>query len=215
MNQCKALNFQIAKEEPVNAELDFYGEIIQGSGGIKYETDPTVPAWAKEPTKPSYTADEVGAVPITRKIADIPLDADISVEELKNGLLKNYLEVTSRYVESLDDLFSATGGYTGTSSSKVFFGYIRLQEDDPNYGKLPYSVYLAFAFKGDVICLDTNTFLWYTISQSYTDAGFGYSVRVADNYATKEYVDGLVGDIETALDSIIAIQENLIGGATE
>ena len=34
-------------------------------------------------------------------------------------------------------------------------------------------------------------------------------------YATEAYVDGLVGDIETTLDSIIAIQENLIGGATE
>lgn len=29
------------------------------------ETDPTVPAWAKEPTKPTYTADEVGARPDT------------------------------------------------------------------------------------------------------------------------------------------------------
>ena len=27
------------------------------------ESDPTVPAWAKEPTKPTYTADEVGALP--------------------------------------------------------------------------------------------------------------------------------------------------------
>ena len=30
-------------------------------GGIKEETDPTVPSWAKEPTKPTYTASEVGA----------------------------------------------------------------------------------------------------------------------------------------------------------
>lgn len=29
------------------------------------ETDPTVPAWAKAPQKPSYTAAEVGALPIT------------------------------------------------------------------------------------------------------------------------------------------------------
>ena len=29
------------------------------------ETDPTVPAWAKQPTKPTYTADEVGALPNT------------------------------------------------------------------------------------------------------------------------------------------------------
>ena len=30
---------------------------------LTQETDPTVPAWAKEPTKPSYTASEVGADP--------------------------------------------------------------------------------------------------------------------------------------------------------
>lgn len=31
------------------------------------ETDPTVPSWAKEPTKPRYTANEVGALPDTTK----------------------------------------------------------------------------------------------------------------------------------------------------
>lgn len=31
-------------------------------GAIAYETDPTVPEWAKQPQKPTYTADEVGAV---------------------------------------------------------------------------------------------------------------------------------------------------------
>lgn len=29
------------------------------------ETDPTVPAWAKEPNKPTYTAEDVGARPNT------------------------------------------------------------------------------------------------------------------------------------------------------
>ena len=32
------------------------------------ETDPTVPSWAKQSTKPSYTASEVGALPSTTKI---------------------------------------------------------------------------------------------------------------------------------------------------
>lgn len=34
-----------------------------GGGGIAEETDPTVPAWAKQPSKPTYTAAEVGARP--------------------------------------------------------------------------------------------------------------------------------------------------------
>ena len=35
-----------------------------------------------------------------------------------------------------------------------------------------------------------------------------------DELATKDYVDEKVGDIEAALDGIIAIQESLIGGET-
>lgn len=37
--------------------------INEGGGGIVTEEDPTVPAWAKNPTKPAYTAQEVGALP--------------------------------------------------------------------------------------------------------------------------------------------------------
>ena len=36
------------------------------------ETDPTVPAWAKQATKPSYTAAEVGALPDTVAIPVVP-----------------------------------------------------------------------------------------------------------------------------------------------
>lgn len=38
------------------------------TGGIIEETDPTVPDWAKNPKKPTYTASEVGALPDTTKI---------------------------------------------------------------------------------------------------------------------------------------------------
>ena len=34
-----------------------------GNGGDFKEKDPTVPSWAKQPTKPTYTAKEVGALP--------------------------------------------------------------------------------------------------------------------------------------------------------
>ncbi len=36
------------------------------------ETDPTVPDWAKQPTKPEYTAAEVGALPDTTEIPVVP-----------------------------------------------------------------------------------------------------------------------------------------------
>lgn len=40
----------------------------QAPSGVTEETDPTVSEWAKQPTKPSYTADEVGALPVGTKI---------------------------------------------------------------------------------------------------------------------------------------------------
>lgn len=48
-----------------------------GSGGILKETDPTVPDWAKQPNKPTYTASEVGARPDTwmPSAADVGADA--------------------------------------------------------------------------------------------------------------------------------------------
>lgn len=44
-----------------NDFTDAYKEKLEDLENITFEeTDPTVPAWAKEPTKPSYTAEEVG-----------------------------------------------------------------------------------------------------------------------------------------------------------
>ena len=43
------------------------------------EEDPTVSAWAKADTKPTYTASEVGAVPTTRKVNSKALSSDITL----------------------------------------------------------------------------------------------------------------------------------------
>lgn len=53
------------------------------------ETDPTVPSWAKEPTKPSYTATEVGALP-----ADTPIPSKVSDLENDLGFLTNEVDPT-------------------------------------------------------------------------------------------------------------------------
>lgn len=49
-------------------------ELTNDSGFITgyTETDPTVPAWAKSATKPTYTASEVGALPNTTVIPTVP-----------------------------------------------------------------------------------------------------------------------------------------------
>lgn len=67
----------------------------EGGGGITEETDPTVPAWAKNPTKPNYTATEVGAdasgtaeskVSAHNAAADAHNDIRLSVQDLTDRL---------------------------------------------------------------------------------------------------------------------------------
>lgn len=54
------------------------------------ETDPTVPAWAKAETKPTYTAQEVGALPADTEIPIIP--TNISAFNNDTGYLTSYTE---------------------------------------------------------------------------------------------------------------------------
>lgn len=67
----------------------------ESGGGITEETDPTVPAWAKNPTKPNYTATEVGAdasgtaeskVSAHNAAADAHNDIRLSVQDLTDRL---------------------------------------------------------------------------------------------------------------------------------
>lgn len=60
-------NAQIARGDHAHAQY------------LTAETDPTVPAWAKTETKPTYTAAETGSVPVTRKVAGKALDADVTL----------------------------------------------------------------------------------------------------------------------------------------
>ena len=99
------------------------------------ETDPTVPKWAKQPTKPTYTADEVGALPDTTVIP-----TKVSQLENDNGYLTEHQDISGKA-----DKATTLGGY-----------------------------------------------------------------GITDAY-TKTEIDSLVGDIETALDNIIAIQNRLMG----
>jgi len=54
------------KDNPHNVTKEHIGvtkvsDLENDSGFLNVETDPTVPTWAKQPNKPSYTPQEVGA----------------------------------------------------------------------------------------------------------------------------------------------------------
>ena len=64
----------------------------QASGGITEETDPTVPGWAKNPTKPPYTAAEVGALPDTTK--NLPNPCALTITGAVNAVYDGIAPVT-------------------------------------------------------------------------------------------------------------------------
>lgn len=88
----------------------------QQSGTGSEETDPTVPNWAKQPNKPIYTADEVGALPDTTKIpsktSDLQNDSGFLTEhqDLSGYALK------SEVPKSASDVGADAAG---TAESKV------------------------------------------------------------------------------------------------
>ena len=78
------------------------------SGGVSKETDPTVPDWAKEPQKPTYTASEVGALPdstqIPNALSDLVedsvhrtvTDAEKATWNAKSNFSGNYNDLTNK-----------------------------------------------------------------------------------------------------------------------
>ena len=71
------------------------------------ETDPTVPAWAKQTNKPTYTASEVGALPDTTVIPTVPTNVSAFTNDA--GYLTKH--------QSLDGL--ATEDYVDTQIAAI------------------------------------------------------------------------------------------------
>lgn len=70
-------NAIVEEEEVISAALNDLNSKIENM--VVEETDPTVPEWAKQETKPSYTASEVGAVPTTRTVNGKSLSSNITL----------------------------------------------------------------------------------------------------------------------------------------
>lgn len=84
------------------------------------ETDPTVPAWAKQSTKPSYTASEVGALPTGTTLDNIP---DGTTRKLSNYATQanftahtgdSSIHITTGDVKSQIEAYNYITGYTET-----------------------------------------------------------------------------------------------------
>lgn len=87
------------------------------------ETDPTVPAWAKESKKPSYTASEVGALPDSTHIPSTVAE----LSDAGNYALKSDLTNVYKYKGSKATLAELPS--TGNTAGDVW----NVEETDMNY----------------------------------------------------------------------------------
>ena len=120
---------------------DTYNLVDETSGYIKNytETDPTVPSWAKQSSKPTYTAAEVGALPdstvIPSKTSDLTNDSGflttdsdekLAISQVSGGvvtypILGNSIAASTRQYDAIGFSYQATNS-SGTGQSRLFLG---------------------------------------------------------------------------------------------
>ena len=108
--------------ENVQAELAILHNVVDGGYFLTEETDPTVPSWAKQSSKPTYTASEVGAIPTTAKGAAngvAPLDTNGLIA---SAYLPSYVDDVLEYATRAG--FPAMGEtgkiYVDTDTNKTY-----------------------------------------------------------------------------------------------
>lgn len=153
-------------------------DLSNDSGFISSESDPTVPSWAKASTKPAYTAAEVGAQvePLIGQIDDnvasnyvTPLQVAVAVYAGRQAFVSTTYNTAPLMFSTFNIAADATTGH-GIVTSTLFMGLVM--------GTLT----------GDV-----STGVW------SADINFLVNDTQLGSYATTQYVDDLVGDVESAL----------------
>ena len=143
-------------------------ELQNDSGFLSSETDPTVPSWAKNPTKPQYTAQEVGALPsntfIPSKTSQLTNDdntvKDSSYVHTDNNFTtvsKNKIDANETNITKLTKRTDMVAGSVTLSNSQAFpFNNsqvtvpISVERDNQDY-IVDYEVTEAVGNVGDIV----------------------------------------------------------------
>ena len=144
------------------------------------ETDPTVPSWAKQANKPTYTAAEVGALPASTVIPTVPTNVSAFTNDAgyltSHQSLDNY--ATKSYVEQV-----VAGIETGALKRRVVSSL-------PTTGIDENTIYMVANSGSGNDVYDEYLYVnnkWERIGSSAVDL---------IDYATKSYVDNAVSGIE-------------------
>ena len=153
------------------------------------ETDPTVPAWAKQSTKPTYTASEVGAVPTTRTVNGKALSSDITLTATDvNALPSNTVipDVTGK--EDKINIVTASG----TTLSAAISNYYRfgsavgtLTVTLPTPAASGYLSNIIFSFT-----TSASPNVTFTASQATIQYADGFEIEASTKYEINALWDG-------------------------
>lgn len=102
---------------------DSYTKTESDSKYIQNETDPTVPAWAKQANKPSYTAAEVGAVPTTRTVNGKALSSNVALTASDVSAVPTTRTVNGKALSSNITLNTGDVGISSTTVSLTTTGW--------------------------------------------------------------------------------------------
>ena len=107
MSKIRDPNWSKHMWQRILAQYSGVSESIEGlerglSEAITQETDPTVPAWAKQPEKPGYTAEEVGAIPAAQKggaegVAELDESGKVPRSQLPSELFTERIYADTTY----------------------------------------------------------------------------------------------------------------------
>lgn len=139
------------------------------------ESDPTVPSWAKQPTKPTYTAKEVGALPAETEIPDpssfatkeeLKEKADkIKAEDAGSGIVTKELQPNVLYKFGECTNLNITLAASDNSADEYMFTF--------DSGTTPTSITLP-----DTVIKDEDDVI---------EANKHYEVSIRDNYLSMKY----------------------------
>lgn len=162
------------------------------------EQDPTVPSWAKQPTKPTYTAEEVGALPVGTTLGD--LDNDVGyitgiVTDLGNFDIEDYDWDIWNYLADKTE----SGFYTAYEEQDGFNYYITVQRS----GDVVYQEYWSTEENSLVRYMrsgvyDGEEWSWDDMTSNVTQSSLSlkyYDKIEVDNLLGNYYTDVQVDDI--------------------
>lgn len=160
-------------------------ELKQSStGGITQETDPTVPAWAKQHSKPTYTAGEVGARPDTW----MPSASDVGAEAAGTASAQVGAHNTSGAAHA--DLRALIEGLNNRLNALA-------DSDDTTLDQLSEIVAYIKSNKALIDAVTTGKVSVSDIVDNLTTNASGKVLSAAQGVALKAMIDGIV--IPTAL----------------